>query len=274
MQPAPHAAHRPIDRNWRRVLATSPALAIPTKRVAELMEFVCALSGPALERAYQEFVARPEGRHLLAERPDLPGTLADRDALAAYPENSLAAAYLAFTGRYRFDAAVFEEIHSLPEMGRRLGWTDDVAWLMARGLQMHDLWHVLTDYGPDYAGEGGNVAFTNAIVQSAGTRALVGIFRVFDGGIGRARMRRFLAEADLRGRLARRKGVLMVAPYEELLGEDIDDVREWLGILPSAVAHPEGIPYSTFRYGLSKDDAPPAERWEPRGGRTLDALGV
>ncbi len=260
--------HTPIRRNWKRAAATSTSLLIPTKRVAELMEFVCAISGPALERAYQEFAATPEGRALLAERPDLPGLLADREHLATMPDDSLAAAYLAFTDTYRFDAKFFEDVHHLPDMGKRLGWSEDTSWLMARGLQLHDLWHVLNDYGPDYAGEGGNVAFTHAQVQSAGTKTLKMIFHLFDGGIGRQRMRRFLAEAEQRGLEA---DGLLTARWEELLPQNLDDVREQLNIRPTAEAHPEGIPYSSFQYGLGRKTMDlAAERWEPRGGRPTE----
>ncbi|MDX1511726.1 MAG: Coq4 family protein [Nitriliruptorales bacterium] len=266
------AEHRPIRRNWKRAVATSSALLIPTRRVAELMEFTCAVSGPALEREFQRFVATEEGRRLLAEKPDLPGMLADREALATLPPNSLAAAYLDFTDLYRFDAKVFEEIHNIPAMGERLGWDEDTAWLMARGLQMHDLWHVLNDYGPDYAGEGGNVAFTYAQIPALGPRILTWIFRLFHGGVGRRRMRAFLREAEARGRAATQ---LTIAPWEELLGQDIDDVRQQLGILPTAVAHPDGIPYSTFQYGLGRKNLDRAvEQWEPRGGRGQQAVGA
>lgn len=239
----------PIRRSWRRAVQCTPALVAPSRYVAELMELVLAISAPAMQLHYDRFRAHPQGRRLLDERPDLAGALADHEALAALPDGSLGRAYLDFVSQYRFDAAAFEQVHQLDAMGERLGWDDDLAYVMARGLQLHDVWHALGSYGPDWGGEGGVVAFTNGQLPMPGGGMLTGIFRALPGGVPRARWRRFLAEARLRGA---RADELTVAPYEELLGEPLDEVRARLRIEPVEVAHPGGIPYSTFRYGAGR----------------------
>lgn len=229
--------------------ACSPSLVAPGRYVAELMELVLALGGPAMNLQYERFRAHPDGQRLLAERPDLVAVLGDRDALAALPEGSFGQAYLTFTDRYRFDAKVFDSVHDLDAMGDRLGWDDDQRFVIARGLQMHDLWHTLTGYGPDWAGEGAVIAFTHGQVDLRGTAFLRRIFDRFPGGVDRRRWRRFLDQALVRGQIA---GNLLVAPYEELLAVPLDQAREELGIVASARIHPDGIPYTPFRYGLAK----------------------
>lgn len=213
------------------------------------MELTCALAGPSLDRFFIEFCRHPDGAALLRDKPDLTATLADRAMLAGLPEGSLGRAYLDFTAQYRFDSQAFGEVHRLPEMGRRLDWDDDVAWIMARGLQLHDVWHTLGGYGPDWAGEGGNIALTHGQIPNPGTALLLGIFRALPGGVERSRWRRFLHEARDRGRSA---ALLTVVPYEELLDQPIAAVRDELGLGAPEEAHPGGVPYSTFRYGLGK----------------------
>lgn len=227
----------------------SPALVAPSRYVSELMEFSLALGGPSLQAHYEAFRADPDGQALLAERPDLRSVLGDREALASLPEGSFGRAYLDFTGRYRFDAAAFEEGHDLDGMARRLGWDDDLLYVIARGLQLHDLWHTLGGYGPDWAGEAGVMAFTYGQIPDAGIGVIAGILRAIPGGNRRGAWKTYLSQARTRGRRANN---LLVVPYEELLAEPIERVRERLGIAPTEAAHPQGIPHSSFRYGFAK----------------------
>lgn len=258
----PTPTHAPIERNWRRALQCSPALIAPSRYVAELMEFSLAIAGPAMQRHYDAFRAHPDGRRLLEERPNLRAVLADREALAAMPEGSFGRAYLDFTSRYRFDAATFEQVHELDAMGERLGWDDDLVFVMARGLQMHDLWHTLGGYGPDWAGEAGVIHFTYRQVPFAGLGVIAGILAALPGGVPLARWHRYLAEARRRGA---RASNLLVAPYEELLPRPLDDVRRRLGVSDPSIGHPTGMPYSSFQYGLGKvmDGAYDAYTQEP-----------
>ena len=238
-----------VRRNWKRALQCSPALVAPSRYVSELMEFSLAIGGPTLQAHYEKLRRDPDGRRLLAERPDLPRALSDRDGLAGLPEHSFGRAYLAFTDRYRFDAAAFEEGHDLEGMAQRLGWDDDLTYVMTRGLQLHDLWHTLGGYGPDWAGEAGVMAFTYGQIPDVGIGVIAMILRAIPGGNSRKRWKTYLSQARARGR---RASNLLVVPYEELLAQPTDEVRRRLGIAATDVAHPQGIPHSTFRYGFAK----------------------
>jgi ubiquinone biosynthesis protein COQ4 len=219
----------------------------PYRHPAELMEFFLAVGGPSLQVHLDKMMKDPRGARLLAERPDLLAALSDRKALAAMPEGSFGRAYLDFTAQYRFDARAFEALHETEEMGKRLGWDDDVTYLIKRGLQTHDLWHVLNGYGPDYGGEGGNIAFTYGQLPSLAVGLGYRLMWAFTGGTPRKRWRAFMDEAVRRGRSADN---LMALPYEELLARPLDEVRRETGIGTPEEAHPDGIPYSDYVYGI------------------------
>lgn len=236
-----------LRRNWRRAAACSPALLWPYSHPKEFMEFFLALGGPSLHKHLDAMRSDPRGQRLCSERPDLLAVLSDRKALAAMPDGSFGRAYLDFTSRYRFDAQAFEALHDTASMGERLGWDDEVTYLIMRGLQLHDLWHVLGGYGPDYAGEGGNSAFTYGQLPSLATGMLRSMFWPFSGGTPRKRWHTFLGEAARRGRNADN---LMVLPYEELLERALAEVREETGVRSPQHAHPGGIPYSDFVFGI------------------------
>jgi ubiquinone biosynthesis protein Coq4 len=169
--------------------------------------------------------------------------------LAALPAGSLGRAYLEFTSQYRFDAETFETAHDLDGMGRRLGWDADIAYVVGRGLQLHDLWHTLAAYGPDWCGEGGVMAFTRGQIPDTGIAVITTIQRVVPCGVPRRRWTTFLEQARERGR---RADNLIVAPYEDLLPVPLDEVREQLRIAPIEQAHPAGIPFVRFGYGFGK----------------------
>ena len=264
--PREHPAR--IRRNWKRAVQCSPALVAPSKYVSELMEFSLALGGPTLQAHYESFRAHPDGGRLLAQRPDLPAVLGDRDTLASLPEGSFGRAYLDFTGRYRFDAAAFEEGHDLEGMAQRLGWDDDLLYVITRGLQLHDLWHTLGGYGPDWAGEAGVMAFTYGQIPDVGIGVIAGILRAIPGGNSRRTWTTYLAQARARGRRANN---LLVVPYEELLAHPIEQIRERLGIDATEVAHPQGIPHSTFRYGFAKAME---TAYEPYSGTASDGAAA
>src|SRR6185369_3288931 len=100
---------------------------------------------------------------------------------------------------------------------------------------MHDLWHVLTGYGRDEAGEAANLAFTLGQVWNPGIAAIV----VAGGVIGPKDptfyWQRYLYRAWQRGRHA---SLLTAAPYEHLLALPLEAVRRQLAIQPAHQAHP------------------------------------
>ena len=110
----------------------------------------------------------------------------------------------------------------------------DRRWVADRGRDSHDLFHVLTGYGRDEAGEVGLLAFTYAVYPNPG----IGIILLASLLIGPKTwnfvFERYLLQARRRGKAAD----LDFAPYEEWLPLPIEEARRRAGIIPPERAHP------------------------------------
>ena len=227
-------------RDWPRAWRALGSLIEKPERTDQVFEIVRALSGDAFERAFERFAATGEGRQLLAERPSLLATLSDREALQAMPAGSFGRAYAEFMEAGRLDAGglVDAEQTANERFADEEPEDPDRQFFGDRLRDMHDLWHVLTGYGRDEAGEAANLAFTLGQVWNVGIAAIV----LAGGVVGPKDLtlhwQRYLYHAWQRGRRA----VLMsAAAYEQLLPLPLEDVRRRLEIQPAALAHPGGI---------------------------------
>jgi ubiquinone biosynthesis protein COQ4 len=204
-------------------------------------EAIAALSGRDFERLFQRSVAHPEGRALCVERPSLLAALADRAALRAMPAGSFGRAYAEFMDAAGLDAQGLVDAEARSEAAMRLEDVDPYrAWFGDRIRDMHDLWHVLTGYGRDEAGEAANLAFSFAQLPLRGVALILfGIaVNAPPEGLGRARWLRYLWRAWRRGRTA---AWLPAVRWERLLPRPLDEVRASLRIRPAAAVHPDGI---------------------------------
>src|SRR5262249_3969545 len=105
------------------------------------------------------------GRALIASRPVLLETLANREALARMPVESLGRAYLAYLERNGFAPdgliAIQDRVQVRWEREMGLPRLDPVrSWFRDRTILAHDLFHLLTDYGTDELGEATLLAFS------------------------------------------------------------------------------------------------------------------
>jgi ubiquinone biosynthesis protein COQ4 len=235
--PPPLAPAPPRRRvEWRRAWRALRRLVDDPERTDQVFELIQALSGDAGERLFQRFCADPEGRRLLAARPELLATLSDLSRLGALPEGSFGRVYAEFMTRERIEAKGLVDAAQAVADGRALD--PEREWFFRRLRDMHDLWHVLTGYGRDIAGEAANLAFTYAQTRNRGIGAIVLAAAV----LGPKRLDlywpRYLWRAWRRGR---RTQPLPMAAYESLLPLPLDEVRRRLRIEPPEVAHPGGI---------------------------------
>jgi ubiquinone biosynthesis protein COQ4 len=226
----------PFD--WRNSLRILKELNANPDRTELVFELFDTAGGGGFERSFQRFAADPEGQRLLRERPSLVDAMADSQALAALPDGSFGRVYLDFARARDFAANGLVEINH--ETNEENGQNDDPhrAYYGDRVTAMHDLWHVLTDYGTDEAGEGTLLAFSLAQIPSRGFLLLVMLSASVLPMAPLFRCQRHLLEAWRRGRRAAR---LDRARYEDLLPLPLDVVRRQLGIQAAAVAHPHGI---------------------------------
>ncbi len=222
---------------WRRAGRALRELVREPERTDRVFELIQALGGDSGERNYQSFLRHPEGRALLEERPSLYRALCDLDQLAALPDGSLGRAYADFMRAGGLEAQglvdAAEKVRD-PE--------DDVdrerRWYFDRMRDMHDLWHVLTGYGRDLAGEAANLAFSYGQVRTRGIGAIVLSAAWLGPKSLDLHWQRYLFRAWRRGR---RAVPLSRVRYEALLDQPLADVRRRLGIEPPDLAHPDGV---------------------------------
>jgi ubiquinone biosynthesis protein COQ4 len=215
-----------------------------TDKVFEFFEAVGGDDGP---RHFRAFVAAPEGRRLLAARPQLVEVLADEAYLASLPEQSLGGWYLRFMRSRGFAPSGLLEARERGA-GKRVLEDAEHEWFYDRINVMHDLWHVLTGYGTDELGEAALIAFSHAQIPNRSFPLLLAAAAWMGPKSWDLAWPRYLLHAYRRGRRAKR---LTAAPFEELLPLPVPEVRERLGIEPAAVWHTDGIRAGSLKQAAS-----------------------
>lgn len=95
---------------------------------------------PAYRRLLAELRDDPDGQRLLRERPELSSELVDYDALRRMPETTLGGAYV-----HHLDANGLSADYQAA--ATRHVEDPDMAYLMRRFRQTHDVWHALLGLG-------------------------------------------------------------------------------------------------------------------------------
>ena len=228
----------PMRIEWRRGWRAVRGLIADPERTDLAFEAISSVSARDFERLFQRFIATAEGRHLLAERPSLLDALRDRPRLRAMSEGSFGRTYAAFMDAAQLEADGLVEADRTSEAARGVSVVDpDRDWLSERLRDMHDLWHVLSGYGRDEAGEASNLAFSYGQMPFRGVAMIVIAAALVHPHGDRFAWPRYLYRAWRRGRAAR----LITARYEELLPLPLEEVRCTLGIASASETHPEGI---------------------------------
>ena len=225
--------------DWPRAWRALRALIADPERTDQVVQFINAVGGGGDLRAFARFRAHPGGQRILAERSSLPDTLSDLPRLAALPAGSLGRAYADFMQGEKLDpTGIVDEFRAAEDPALAPAVDPDERFFFERFDVIHDLWHVLTGYGRDEAGEAANLAFTLAQFPTRGVAFLVLAAAVIGPKDLRLSWQRYLYRAWRRGR---RAVDMTVAPYESLLALPLEDVRTLLGIEPATKAHPQGI---------------------------------
>jgi ubiquinone biosynthesis protein COQ4 len=232
--PAPPRKRAELRRAWTvlRELVADPTR---TEKVFELFQ---ALGGDDGEGWFRAFLEHPEGRRLMASRRCLAEKLSDRAALAALPAGSLGRAYLAHLERWGLDPMGVIDAQRR-HRARNGGQPDPLReWYFDRLELIHDLWHTLTGYGADEAGEAAVLAFSHGQMPQRAMAVLVLTAAVIGPKEPRLRWQRYLLRAWRRGRRAAR---LDLVAWEDLLAQPLDDVRAAFRVEPPERAHPDGV---------------------------------
>jgi ubiquinone biosynthesis protein COQ4 len=206
----------------------------------KVFEFFEAVGGE--DDHFVPFLADPDGRRLLATRPQLVEVLADEAYLESLPVHSLGGWYLRFMRARGFAPAGLLEARDRGAQGRPFRGAER-EWFSDRLNVMHDLWHVLTGYGTDEMGESALLAFSQAQIPNRSFLILIAAAIVKGPKSLNLAWPRYLWSAYRRSRKAK---LLTAAPYEELLPLPVPEVRARLGIGPAAEWHTEGIVAGTL----------------------------
>jgi ubiquinone biosynthesis protein COQ4 len=173
-----------------------------------------------------------EGAELLRDRPELASGKVDFEALRALPEDRLGAHYVRHLDRYDLSA---------DSQASAVTHVDDleIAYLMRRFRQTHDVWHALLDLGTAGHEEVIVHAFSWGQLRLP-VSALVLVFGTLKHIVLEARwgaLRHALTEAYALGRDA---APLLPVYWERRWSEPVDAVRAQLGLRPCTRAFVEG----------------------------------
>jgi ubiquinone biosynthesis protein COQ4 len=232
---------------WALAAKALAGLAMDTSRTDHVFTIIAALTGDSFERTFRQFCTTSHGQKLLRERPSLLALLSDRERLEAMPEGSLGRAYLEFMDRARITGdGLVDAQDARRDPNGAFELDDERRYVSDRLRDMHDLWHVLTDYGADDTGEIANLWFSVGQFCNPGM-AFIAFFGAIGGNTGESyAWWRYCYRAWLRGKWARK---LVSEPIEDMLALPLEEVRRTLRILPTEVAHPEGV-----RRGYRRDN--------------------
>lgn len=177
-----------------------------------------ALNAPFFPPLLARIEESEQGRKLLEDRPSIDTRTVDFDHLRSLPASTLGGAYARYLDENRLDPDLFKPPPGLPEVPR---------FIVQRIRQTHDVWHVLTGYRPDVAGELALQGFTFAqlrmptsfLISTLGTllRAPGAARRVLDGW-----------------RRGRDTAFLPVIRFEDHWERPLEDVRRELKVRPAS----------------------------------------
>lgn len=207
---------RPIEA-WRAIRA----LLRDPDDTGQVFRIIDALSGNSGEKTFLRFREDPTGARILREQRSLLETLSDRAALEALPEGSLGRTYAAFVSREQISA---DGLVEASREGSAIDLGPERRLFGDRIRDMHDLWHVVTGYGRDLAGESALLAFSFAQTRNPGVGFIVAVAWLKAGD--RAG-RRLILDGYRRGR---RAAWLPAMDWEALLARPLDEVRRELRV--------------------------------------------
>lgn len=226
-----------VPRRWLKAMRHFRNLIANKEDTSQVFHITNSLNGNDLYKAFNRFLAHPEGRKRFEERRHLPPILDDRETLRAMPKGSLADAYCNFMDREGLTAQglvdEFETFVKDIEDTR----TPEFRWYNNRSRDTHDMLHVLTGYGRDALGETCVLAYSYQQTSGLGIQfiAYMGALEVKRWAPKGAPVLRAIREGARRGKAANN---IMLYDLLDLLPRPLEEVREMLNIQPMEV-YPE-----------------------------------
>lgn len=169
--------------------------------------------------------AHPEGRRLLSGRVPLPPGVLDPELLRDLPEDTLGHHYWAHCRRHHIDPRVISE--ESQAVAKDFPATDDHRYVYDRYRDSHDLWHIVTGWGLDMAGEAGIIAWTYAQTRNKGYLLIFLLNAAMCARRGRWDVFRTCWKGYRHGC---RTPLLLAVDWHDHLDRPLDEVRRELGI--------------------------------------------
>lgn len=202
-------------------------------------KMVFAVGGPTIRHMIEGMRAHPEGRRILADRPDLGAAINNMKALRELPEGSMGRTYYEFmSGEGIIPGYVLAGLAYKGGDFDRLEWPEEMKWLVERIGNTHDMTHMLSGYGADLAGETLNIAFSlglyapSPFMRNLTRVEALGTGLAFRPKCGMTKWVQYMLEAYERGARASKKTPFNCVYFEELLPLSLEEVRGRLGVMP------------------------------------------
>ena len=194
-----------------------------TSKTEQVFLMGVLLSGPFFPGLLAKIASSEGGLELLRDQPSIDSRSVDFAALRALPVGTLGRAYASYLDENHLDPDLFQAPPGLPPV---------VQTVARRIRQTHDIWHVLTGYRPDVAGELALQGFTFAQL-SMPSSFLIATFGTL---VKAPREARAVLEGYRRGRAA---AFLAPVRFERMWERPLADVQRELSIRPASGAGTE-----------------------------------
>jgi ubiquinone biosynthesis protein COQ4 len=220
----------------RRALKAARILAADPDDLPQVFTLIESLSMDTLDRVAKRLASTPEGRGLLARRPDIVDRLADRAALARLPEGTLGRAYLDFVESENISADGIREASVKGMRQDASALPAPLDWVHARMRDTHDLWHAAVGYKGDVLGETALLAFSLPQTKNPAIALIVVIGLLKSLGVRDAQVvRELIFDGFRRGKKA---AWLPGVDWEPLLALPVEEVRRRLSLEAPPVYRP------------------------------------
>lgn len=192
-----------------------------------------ALDGNNLAKDHGKFMQRPEGQARYNDHRELVPLLDDHDRWKKLPQGTVGRAYVDFMEREGLSAQGLVDEYT--RFGKSIADfypnDPDIVWYGDRRRDVHDMMHVLTDYGRDALGEACVLNFTHSQHGGLGIYfiAHMASLEVRKQAPKDAPVWKAVREAKKLGNLAEN---IIKQDIVELMAEPLEDARKRLNIQP------------------------------------------